>query len=53
MSVRENRSANSLTVEFGGQRNQFLLFGGKDESSAALIHFFKEVDVQLDPETEP
>ena len=37
MSVRENRSANSLTVEFGGQRNQFLLFGGKDESSAALI----------------
>lgn len=37
MSVRENRSANSLTVEFGGHRNQFLLFGGKDESSAALI----------------
>ena len=37
MIVRENRSANSLTVEFGGQRNQFLLFGGKDESSAALI----------------
>ena len=36
-SVRENRSANTLTVEFGGQRNQFLLFGGKDESSAALI----------------
>ena len=35
--MRENRSANSLTVEFGGQRNQFLLFGGKDESSAALI----------------
>ena len=27
MIVRENRSANSLTVEFGGQRNQFLLFG--------------------------
>lgn len=37
MIVRENRSANSLMVEFGGQRNQFLLFGGKDESSAALI----------------
>ena len=37
MIVRENRSANSMTVEFGGQRNQFLLFGGKDESSAALI----------------
>lgn len=29
MSVRENRSANSLTVEFGGHRNQFLLFGGE------------------------
>ena len=37
MEVRENRSANSLTVVYAGHRNQFLLFGGKDASSAALI----------------
>ena len=37
MEARENRSANSLTVVYAGHRNQFLLFGGKDASSAALI----------------
>jgi PBSX family phage terminase large subunit len=37
MEVRENRSANTLTVVYAGHRNQFLLFGGKDTSSAALI----------------
>lgn len=37
MEVRENRSANLLTVDFAGHRNQYLLFGGRDESSAALI----------------
>ena len=37
MEVRENRSANTLTVVYAGHRNQFLLFGGKDASSAALI----------------
>ena len=37
MEVRENRSANSLTVVYAGHRKQFLLFGGKDASSAALI----------------
>ena len=37
MEVRENRSANTLTVVYAGRRNQFLLFGGKDASSAALI----------------
>ena len=37
MEVRENHSANTLTVVYAGHRNQFLLFGGKDASSAALI----------------
>ena len=37
MEVRENRSANTLTVVYAEHRNQFLLFGGKDASSAALI----------------
>lgn len=37
MEVWENRSANTLTVVYAGHRNQFLLFGGKDASSAALI----------------
>ena len=37
MEVRENRTANTLTVVYAGHRNQFLLFGGKDASSAALI----------------
>ena len=37
MEVQEIRSANTLTVVYAGHRNQFLLFGGKDASSAALI----------------
>ena len=37
MEVRENRSANTLTVVYAGHRNQFLLFVGNDASSAALI----------------
>lgn len=37
MEVRENRSANTLTVTFDRHRNSYLLFGGRDASSAALI----------------
>jgi PBSX family phage terminase large subunit len=33
----EKISENKLTVSCGGVRNRFYLFGGKDESSAALI----------------
>ena len=33
----ERRSENLLTVRLGGHENRFLLFGGRDESSAALI----------------
>ena len=37
MSVRERRSENLLTVRWKGRENRFVLFGGRDESSAALI----------------
>lgn len=37
MSIREKRAENLLTVRFAGRENRFLLFGGRDESSAALI----------------
>ncbi len=33
----EKRSQNLVEVTYGGRRNRFYLFGGKDESSAALI----------------
>ena len=33
----EKRSENKLTVRLGGRENCFYLFGGRDESSAALI----------------
>jgi len=33
----ERLSSDTLTVEAGGRRNTFYLFGGKDEGSAALI----------------
>lgn len=35
--IRELRSEHVLTVRFGGNENRFHLFGGHDESSAALI----------------
>ena len=37
MTVRERRSENLLIVRYKGRENRFLLFGGRDESSAALI----------------
>ena len=33
----ERRSENSITMHFGGRTNRFLLFGGRDEGSAARI----------------
>ena len=36
-TVRENVSKNYMDVEFGGRRNRYYLFGGKDEASASLI----------------
>ena len=37
MNVRERRSENLLIVQYKGHENRFLLFGGRDESSASLI----------------
>ncbi len=37
MQVRERRGENLLVVRYNGRENHFLLFGGRDESSAALI----------------
>ena len=48
MAVREKRSENQLTVRFGGHENRFLLFGGRDESSAALIQGSTLAGVLLD-----
>ena len=45
---RERRSENLLTVEMGGHENHFLLFGGRDESSAALIQGSTLAGVLLD-----
>ena len=37
MVCTERRGENAVEVTFGGHENRFLLFGGRDESSAALI----------------
>ena len=47
-SCREKRSENLLIVRYGGHENRFLLFGGKDESSAALIQGSTLAGVLLD-----
>ena len=48
MTVRERRSENLLLVRFKGRENLFLLFGGRDESSAALIQGSTLAGVLLD-----
>ena len=50
-SCREKRSENLLVVRFGGHENRFLLFGGRDESSAALIQGSTLAGVLLDEVT--
>lgn len=45
---QEKSSANMFTVEFGGRRNVFYLFGGKDEGSQALIQGATFAGVLLD-----
>ena len=44
MSIREKRSENLLIVRFAGHENRFLLFGGRDESSAALTELLRGRD---------
>lgn len=42
------RSSHLLTVEGGGRRNYFYIFGGRDESSAALIQGLTLSGIMLD-----
>lgn len=44
----EKISANLIVVEFGGRKNTFYLFGGRDESSQALIQGSTFAGVLLD-----
>ena len=48
MTVLDSRTAQVLTVRFGRQENEFYLFGGKDEGSAALIQGMTLAGVFLD-----
>ena len=48
MVLQEKKSENLLTVRFQGRENQFYLFGGRDESSAALIQGITFAGVLLD-----
>lgn len=49
LEVRENRSENKLTVtDCSGRKNTYYLFGGQDESSAALIQGITLAGVLLD-----
>ena len=45
---KEKRSENLVTVRFLGRENQFYIFGGRDESSAALIQGITFAGVLLD-----
>ncbi len=47
-AVQERRSENRLTVALGGRRNDFYLFGGKDELAAASIQGMTLAGVLLD-----
>ena len=48
MTVRERRSENLLIVRYKGHENRFLLFGGRDESSASLIQGSTLAGILLD-----
>lgn len=47
-SVTEKLSANVISITFGGRTNRFYLFGGRDESSQALIQGITLSGVMLD-----
>ena len=44
----EKRTENLVTVRFGGRKNQFYIFGGRDESSAGLIQGVTFAGILLD-----
>ena len=45
---KEKRTENLVTVTFKGHKNQFYIFGGRDESSASLIQGITFAGVLLD-----
>ena len=45
---KERRSENLLTVRFQGRENQFYIFGGRDEGSAALIQGITFAGILMD-----
>ncbi len=45
---KERRSENMVSVSFRGHRNQFYIFGGRDESSASLIQGITFAGILLD-----
>ena len=45
---KEKRSENLVTVTFKGHRNQFYIFGGRDESSASLIQGITFAGILMD-----
>ena len=45
---KEKRTENLVTVTFCGHRNQFYIFGGRDESSASLIQGITFAGVLMD-----
>ena len=47
-SWKERRTENLVTVKFLGHENQYYIFGGRDESSAALIQGITFAGVLLD-----
>ncbi|MBP3478782.1 MAG: PBSX family phage terminase large subunit [Oscillospiraceae bacterium] len=47
-TYKEKRTENLLTVTFKGHRNQFYIFGGRDESSASLIQGITFAGVLMD-----
>ncbi len=47
-SWKEKRTENLVTVSFRGRRNQFYIFGGRDESSASLIQGITFAGVLMD-----
>jgi len=45
---KEKRTENLLVLEFQGNRNEFYIFGGRDESSAALIQGMTLAGILMD-----
>ena len=47
-SYKEKRTENLVTVTFKGHRNQFYIFGGRDEGSASLIQGITFAGILMD-----